>query len=1476
MLSINTNLSSIIVQNSMRESTNALNQAIERMSTGFKINHAKDNAANYSIIDDLNKRISSMIQVQNNTEDGISLLSTAEGGLTQIRDLLSRLRDITVQAANGTYDEKSLESLQTEADAILEEINRIKSNIEFDGRNLYETSVNGQTPANTAVANLAQAVRINNPDTGAIISNNTFALNPVSLMNVGDDLSSSPTSFSLGVNEGNLSNEVNDLDGENGVNTITSPQPSPQGEGVNVNTPEGEGVVATSTQAPMARTMMRSAAPAATILDGAVDIAASATQIVIIDGVEYTVKNNLSSVNSLSWSKDTSTGEVTLLGSSFTITSQKNVSHNLIIRGSSNTVYGGDLADTIKITEASSIHNYIFGGAGDDTITTTVLLPGLYIYGEDGADTIEINGMNGGNIYGGNGNDKFYLKGYASNNLVVNGDAGDDYFEVNWSNAVVNGGEGEDKFNVTSSSSNAKINGGEGTNSIVDNGTNTIKTNVPGATAYSVLFANYETKTININGINYEVTNNKSTAVDFIYSITDSGQIKFTSGSFTIKGEADKQHNVSIYADDIYFYGGNLADTISVDKIVSYIYAEGGNDIINLNAGYGSVYGGAGDDTINIGATIVGERIYLEEGNDTINTNNYKISNSLLSLGEGDDNIVGNSTYSSVGIDGGEGSNTINESSTFTNTLISGFNSNIDNAQTININKSSTINLDIDGVNYQITERGKGDTVLLYAKNQVSNMVTFAGAYLTIQAQTDVSHNITFYGSQLLFYGGNLDDIINVYSYASKCYGRGGDDSMTTYSGDSNLYGENGNDILIANSGSGLYGGFGDDSLIINTTTSSYVANGQDGNDTYQLNAKYTLQDTGGNNTYYINTNGATITGAKDNDTFYVTGNNNIINGVAGDDYFEVTGTGNELHGGTGTSNFVIDAVDNTISANEVSNVIISVPESECTIQTPDKITVIPVPKIQFTDGDVVERVINGQNYKFTNNSGSSSNEISYTINENTGLVTFIGDSVQIECLDNTNYNISLRGSNNIVNGGNQADRITVESGSGNTINGLGGADTLVNQAENNTINGGAENDIITLTKKATAVNGGDGNDTINVNSDNNGAIDTGNGDDTVNVTGSNNTDIITNDGNNTINISGASNEVVSGDGNNKYIITGSNNTLTGGNGLNSVGVSGNENTLTVENANGALNVYGTDNNVTVGIDAATFALNRAATGVINSVNINGSGNTVNQYISESVVTIKGDANTYNSNVGQQNVGVNGDGNSINTTDGNDVFNIKGNSNTITTTGGDNELELKGNSNQVVTGNGEDKVKLTGSYNTILAGDGNDEFTLVSGDNNTIDGEGGDRNTMINFANTTNSSNVYDVTPRPFELSLKVGIGYDFSSVINTSISFNPIFLEVDLSNQESILDSLVSIDECIKSVDEELLKIGSVINRLESVLEEQNIKLDNMISSRSTLRDADIAEVSSHYIQQQILQQASATLMATANQSPSIALQLI
>ena len=86
----------------------------------------------------------------------------------------------------------------------------------------------------------------------------------------------------------------------------------------------------------------------------------------------------------------------------------------------------------------------------------------------------------------------------------------------------------------------------------------------------------------------------------------------------------------------------------------------------------------------------------------------------------------------------------------------------------------------------------------------------------------------------------------------------------------------------------------------------------------------------------------------------------------------------------------------------------------------------------------------------------------------------------------------------------------------------------------------------------------------------------------------------------------------------------------------------------------------------------------------------------------------------------------------------------------------------------------------------------------------------------------------------------------------------------------------LSKIDELLSVASSKVTEYGAAQNRLESALDEISTQYENLVSTRSTIRDADIADESSRYIQQQILQQAAATLQATANQSPAIALQLI
>ena len=126
------------------------------------------------------------------------------------------------------------------------------------------------------------------------------------------------------------------------------------------------------------------------------------------------------------------------------------------------------------------------------------------------------------------------------------------------------------------------------------------------------------------------------------------------------------------------------------------------------------------------------------------------------------------------------------------------------------------------------------------------------------------------------------------------------------------------------------------------------------------------------------------------------------------------------------------------------------------------------------------------------------------------------------------------------------------------------------------------------------------------------------------------------------------------------------------------------------------------------------------------------------------------------------------------------------------------------------------------------------------------------------------------------DISFQIGINSGASSSLSFQIGFaldgvNDLY-GIGLDNE----DYLTKIDDLLTVVSNKATEYGAMQNRLESALDEISIKYENLVSSRSTIRDADIAEVSSQYIQQQILQQASATLMATANQTPAIALQLI
>ncbi|MFZ6672512.1 flagellin [Undibacterium sp. Xuan67W] len=142
---INTNIASLNAQRNLTTSQASLNTSLQRLSSGLRINSAKDDAAGLAISQRLTSQIGGLNQAARNANDGISLAQTAEGDLTQIGNNLQRIRDLAVQAANGSNSASDRAALNNEASQLVSEINRVASNSNFNGVNLLDGSFTNQT-----------------------------------------------------------------------------------------------------------------------------------------------------------------------------------------------------------------------------------------------------------------------------------------------------------------------------------------------------------------------------------------------------------------------------------------------------------------------------------------------------------------------------------------------------------------------------------------------------------------------------------------------------------------------------------------------------------------------------------------------------------------------------------------------------------------------------------------------------------------------------------------------------------------------------------------------------------------------------------------------------------------------------------------------------------------------------------------------------------------------------------------------------------------------------------------------------------------------------------------------------------------------------------------------------------------------------------------------------------------------------------
>jgi len=224
---INTNVASINTVRILDGSQKELTTSMERLSSGKRINHARDDAAGMAISSKMTSQINGMNQAVRNTNDGISMVQTADGAMEGIASKLQRMRELAVQSANGIYSSSDRAALDIEFQALDDEIGRVASSAEFNGTKLLETasSINIQVSYADDSTNGKIAVSLSAvTSSGLSISNDAITTQDLSSSAIGaiDDALSVVNSAraKLGATQNRLETTVTDL--KNNVENLSA------------------------------------------------------------------------------------------------------------------------------------------------------------------------------------------------------------------------------------------------------------------------------------------------------------------------------------------------------------------------------------------------------------------------------------------------------------------------------------------------------------------------------------------------------------------------------------------------------------------------------------------------------------------------------------------------------------------------------------------------------------------------------------------------------------------------------------------------------------------------------------------------------------------------------------------------------------------------------------------------------------------------------------------------------------------------------------------------------------------------------------------------------------------------------------------------------------------------------------------------------------------------------------------------------
>ena len=1499
----------------LNRTTKNISTTIERLASGFKVNGAKDNPANFSIITEMKTELGALDVARDNIEQGMDMLSYSEDIMANILNNLDRIKQLSIAASNEINDEKSIKAIQQEIDSCIETIESLKVSANYNGLDIFQETfnldknytykvtdgnINSQAPTGvgnnlTTFSKTFDASIKTQPTAEEELSNAGWET-PLRQEFQGafpEDINTIPSNM--------VQNTIQNVAQDSSTNTTTNAVLTPRilsDTSVNSNT-ENQTTKTNATQNVENGFALYSVSRNTLVLQ------AGESQTVTVGGRTYTISNTMEKAGTLEYSYDSDKDLVTFKGvldsqnpnnsESLNITAATNQADRVRLEGafgivnlgnkddyiesdmSLGNVNAGDGDKTLIITGANVTNNFTnlcyYIGSGNNTVIAeessrfakiytgigknNVLIKGHYIgtfmRGDDYYETTQEANNNSLSAYGrkvtaiSNGqNETLYLQnstvtvngtahyiGYTNstnNNITINGTCetlrladgnntvtmngkvnktstgnGNNIFYVNKTTGSIVTGNGDDTFYFADNANATLIDGGGGINKVIKAGTsNFMARNLEGYTNSSIQ---------NYTGYLNLLANETLT-------------VRLTNGyEYTLQNTLDENQQIRFDLEHKITFWDKQSPTFTLHKGKNLVITakSGQADIIELldDVYNSTVYAGDMNDVVKVGANTgyaTGNTVYGGDGDDRI----FTLNNATNIYGEGGNDYISIDTNATAKetaaedyvVDGGEGNDTIHVNTFGHHGLITG---------------------------------GAGDDTI------------YVG---TVYSKWNY-----------------------VFCDNTNIQGGSGNDKFIIVNGKNNVFAGDGNNVFEINdsikSGYSINGGNGDDIFTINASDSEGTINGNGGNNTFIINGSNNkdIKTGSGNDKITIKGSNNTIDAQAGDDIITITGNNNEVNagngndeiyvessnntafitGGAGDDYISVTGSNNSnIHGGEGhdrlyqTSNITDcdEFEDITSTASKASFSIAS--DTEVKINILGHIYTINSNTAQFINYELQNEMLsmtienatvnaqNGANNQLNiignkNTLNIKDGDDKIIINGNENIITTVSGNKNIQINgDNNTYTgtndvntIKINGNSNNITAGDSSDIINIASGEDNTIHALDGDDIITVAGNNNNIYGESGNDTIIFegsNDSSHVINAGEGDDTLYIKgSGSTGSIDAGAGVDKIIVSGSNNTNLESGAGNDTIINSGVNNVYKNANGND-ILYEASSSTITN---IKEIHVEGQTGSVTITDPDdiklihndNEYNIKTTVDNTSIGYEnnADNLTLNTDKIEIITDqdayidLTINGSNNNVKL------------ADSYDSKLT-----INGDNNEIKSGNGNYDITSTGNSNKIDCTTGDAYIEVTRDSKDVII-NGHDSTVtvLTKGENT----------TLISCDK------------LIKQVDSRN---------------IQAGIKGDSGSQIEIDTGFLTGRLTFDVSNSAHTAKSIENVDNLIEEVTQKLTEIGAQYQRLSSALEENETKQINLMSSKSTLQDADVAELTSEYVRNLIIQQSSSILSVT------------